>query len=178
MKTMFFLDWGPFLSETLVVVGHTNAEIVEFLRRKANSPNAKVVIDAFEKKGRPRPDETSPFTFHLDGKTVLYFPTWAGDDEDLDTLVHETNHLIFDVFGGKGMREEAEACAYTQAYLFHEIRKTLRQILGVKSSMQEVHDAGNTADRTGTITRNKPSRFDETPTEEDDLSSINGCCCP
>ena len=49
----------------------------------------------------------------------------VGDPDDLDTLVHETNHLVYDIARDKGFQNEPEILAYQQAYLFSGILEKL-----------------------------------------------------
>jgi len=44
-----------------------------------------------------------------------------------DTIVHETNHIVNHMMKFLGARNEHEASAYTQEYLFRLIRKTIRR---------------------------------------------------
>ena len=60
-------------------------------------------------------------------RTLLWMGGFANDDEDIFDLVHETNHLVFDIARDKGFRDEAEINAYQQEFLFKNILKELRK---------------------------------------------------
>jgi hypothetical protein len=124
-KTIFIQDWGTFTNETLVCVGSSKQEILAFM--KANSVKVEL-IEKFERKPEPK-GSSEAFTWSPEGTgcTLLWFRHWSGDPDDLDTLVHETNHLIYDISRDKGFRDEPEIQAYQQAYLFTGILKELTE---------------------------------------------------
>lgn len=122
-KILFFQDWGTFSNETLVCVGASKQEILAYM--KANRFKIEL-IEKFERKTGPK-ESSEAFTWSPEGTgcTLLWIRYWNGDADDLDTLVHETNHLVYDIARDKGFRDEPEIQAYQQAYLFSGILKTL-----------------------------------------------------
>lgn len=143
MKKIFLQDWGPFHQDTLVVVGMNNAEIVKWLRTYANAKGVQKAIEDFEQGGRPNPNDEA-FIYHFDGRTILWLGwNWTGGKEDVCNLVHETNHLLFEVTRNKGMRDECEAQAYLQEWLFDQIATKL----GVKFTERGKTDDRRTSQR-------------------------------
>jgi hypothetical protein len=133
-KTMFFQKWGTFANETLVCVGVTKKEIRRFMVAKNCKPE---LIEKFDRGLNTDGKFAFVWTPPNSGATLLWLGGWIGDAEDMDTLVHETNHLIYDISRDKGFQNEPEIQAYQQAYLFSHIWKELknrRKKFGVKSS--------------------------------------------
>jgi len=139
---MWLQNMGTYSNQLPVVVGYKNAAIVKWLR-KISGKDAQKTIDVFASTGRPRPDETA-FTFIYDERMLLWLGwDWHDTPEDLATLVHETNHVVYETVRDKGMVNECEAQAYLQEYLFCEIRKKL----GVKSKSKRGRHGRNTSHR-------------------------------
>lgn len=57
------------------------------------------------------------------GNCIIQFPTTK---VRTDTIIHETNHIVRNMFRVLGAQQEKEAHAYTQEYLYHWIRKSLK----------------------------------------------------
>ena len=120
-STIFIQDWGTFSNETLVCVNQDKAQILRYMKQTRIKP---YLITLFEAK--PETDALAfVWTPSMTGCTMLWLKTWTGDFKDLDTLVHETNHLIYDISRDKGFKDEAEIQAYQQAYLFSGILEKL-----------------------------------------------------
>jgi len=154
MKKIFLQDWGPFHTDTLVVVGMSNKEIVRWLIRHANSKGIEHAIADFKVTGRPRPEEEA-FVYNFEGKSIMWLGwDWKGGMDDLCNLVHETNHLLFNAVRSKGMIEECEAQAYMQEWLFQEISRKL----GVKSNARgSSHDRSTTRRNNARLRRLQPT---------------------
>ena len=139
-NTIFIQDWGTFSNETLVCVNRDKAQILRYMRQTRIKPE---LIELFEAKS-----ETDAAAFvwtpRGTGCTLLWLREWAGDPEDLDTLVHETNHLVYDISRDKGFKDEAEIQAYQQAYLFSGILEKLtvrrKRFNVVKSKTKKVEN--------------------------------------
>jgi hypothetical protein len=131
MKFSFIQDWGIFRNETFVCVGMTRMEILLEMKRQEFRKDA---ITAFEMTFRPKDDDPAAMFVWVDeGISLLWMADWRVDLEHYGDLVHETNHLVFEVGKDVGFREELEANAYTQQYLWLNIIKRLNERLGVKS---------------------------------------------
>jgi hypothetical protein len=124
-KTLAYIqDWGTYTNETLVVVGMNQKQILAALVREGAIPD---IVEAY---GYVKPEdyESDGFIWTYKGCTVLWLEDWKYDAAHLDTLVHETNHLVYNMMvKRKKMKEEMEAQAYQQAYLFSAILKRLNQ---------------------------------------------------
>jgi hypothetical protein len=142
-STIFMQDWGTFSNETLVCVNRDKAQILRYMKQTQIKPE---LIELFEAKA-----ETDAAAFVWTplrtGCTMLWLRGWTGDPEDLDTLVHETNHLVYDISRDKGFKDEAEIQAYQQAYLFSGIlekltvrRKRFNAVKALKSKTKKVAD--------------------------------------
>ena len=59
------------------------------------------------------------------GHCILQFPTTT---VRTDTIIHETNHIVRNMFKVLGAQQEKEAHAYTQEWLYNWIRKTLKTL--------------------------------------------------
>jgi hypothetical protein len=118
-NTIFLQDWGTFTNETLVCVAVTKKEILQFMKR---NNFRKTLIEQFERKSAPSAG-ASAFVWNPTGAgcTLLWMDSWLGRREDVNTLVHETNHLIYDISRDKGFEDEPEIQAYQQEYLFKNI---------------------------------------------------------
>lgn len=57
------------------------------------------------------------------GKYILWF---KNRKPSIDTLIHETNHIVKHMMKFIGAGGEKEANAYTQEFIFNEVRKALR----------------------------------------------------
>jgi hypothetical protein len=142
-SAIFVQDWGTFSNETLVCVNRDKAQILRYMKQTRIKPE---LIDLFEAKS-----ETDAAAFvwtpARTGCTMLWLRGWTGDAEDLDTLVHETNHLVYDISRDKGFKDEAEIQAYQQAYLFSGILEKLtvrrKRFNAIKSSGKKRKANGN-----------------------------------
>jgi hypothetical protein len=147
-NTIFIQDWGTFSNETLVCVNRDKAQILRYMRQTRVKPE---LIERFEAK--PESDAEAFVWSPSDmGCTMLWLREWAGDLEDLNTLVHETNHLVFDISRDKGFKEEAEIQAYQQAYLFSGVlekltarRKQFNAVKALKSKTKKVENGNENA---------------------------------
>lgn len=133
MKAFSFLqDWGTFRNETFVVVGMGRLEILLAMKRQNFRDDA---IKAFENEFRPRDnDPADAFIWTYEGVSLLWFRDWKIDLEHYGNLVHETNHLVFEMSRDGGYRDELEANAYQQQYLWLNIIRKMNEFLGVKSN--------------------------------------------
>jgi hypothetical protein len=134
-KTVFLQKWGTFSNETMVCVGVTKSEILADMKRLKVKPE---LIEAFTRKvGGMESKAAFVWTPPGTGATLLWMDSWSNVAEDMCTLVHETNHLIYDISRDKGFRDEPEIQAYQQEYLFRgiiaELQKRRKKFLGVKS---------------------------------------------
>lgn len=70
-------------------------------------------------------DGGATYTDKVHGRFIIWFPEWKNSWDDIDTLVHETNHLVKFLMKFVGATNETEASAYTQEFLFRTIRHRL-----------------------------------------------------
>lgn len=72
----------------------------------------------------PQPGELA-FVYKCDatGRYVLWF---QNNKPRIDTILHETTHIVDYIMTYIGASKEKEARAYTSEYLFNEVRKALR----------------------------------------------------
>ena len=137
-NAIFIQDWGTFSNETLVCVNVDKAQILRYMRQTHIKPE---LIDLFETKSET---DAAAYVWTPNGTgcTMLWLQGWTGNPDDLDTLVHETNHLVYDISRDKGFKDEAEIQAYQQAYLFSGILEKLtvrrNQFKSVKSKTKKV----------------------------------------
>ena len=122
-KTWFIQDWGTYENKTLVIVGHTKAEILPILK-KANSSEG-IIKEWLDEEDDGVLESSAGFVmkFGAGANTLL----WLRDcDKTLDwhdILVHEVLHLIQEgLMQYRCMSEEWEAQAYQQQYLVKSIR--------------------------------------------------------
>jgi len=121
-NAIFIQDWGTFSNGTLVCVGVTKVDVIRYMKQTRIKPE---LISRFENKSEREDPCPYVWTPSDTGCTLLWLPSWRGDFEDLDTLVHETNHLVYDISRDKGFEDEPEIQAYQQAYLFSGILEKL-----------------------------------------------------
>ena len=79
---------------------------------------------------------------------MLWLRRWTGNADDLDDLVHETNHLIYDISRDKGFqRRVRDSGISARISLFgdtEDINRTSRQVQnGVKSKSKKRKTNGN-----------------------------------
>ena len=76
-------------------------------------------------KNKPPEKNTSGCIYMCD-KTGCYI-IWFPNRKPLNTtIIHETNHLVNHMMKYIGAQQEKEALAYTQEWLYEEIRRILR----------------------------------------------------
>ena len=96
------------------MLGSSKPEILRYMR--ANRVKPDLIAVAREVKS-----DTGALRIRLDAHGdrmyLLWLSGWIGDPDDLDTLVHETNHLVYDIARDKGFQNEPEILAYQQGYL-------------------------------------------------------------
>jgi hypothetical protein len=142
-SAIFFQQWETFTNETLVCVGVSKEEILQFMKRSKVKDD---LIDLFNKVG-PQPGVSGfVWTPKNTGCTLLWLDSFNGRERDMFTLIHETNHLIYDISRDKGYVNEPELQAHQQEFLFkqiwHELQKRYKKF-GVKSSTTKEARHGN-----------------------------------
>jgi hypothetical protein len=122
----------------MVCVGVTKTEVLKYLRKVNARPD---LIKKLEDKRFDTEDKAAfVWTPSNTGCTLLWMSEFLGNDEDMFTLVHETNHLLYDISRDKGFQNEAEINAYQQEYLFKQIwteLKKRKKKFGIKSSTKK-----------------------------------------
>lgn len=122
----FVQSWEIFPNDTLVCVNMTRKSILSLLRKNEEKEGWKNgVAEAFE-KSMPQDfgNNRGMFWHPIEGaQSILMLFDWDGSWENHDTLMHELHHATVIMLGQKrSMIEELEAMAYTQVYLFRQIR--------------------------------------------------------
>jgi len=123
-KAMFFQTWGTFSNETMICVGVTKAEVKAFMKRVNVQ---KELLDKFSTMVSVSGKSAFVWTPPGTGCTLLWMGSFTGSDDDILNLVHETNHLVYDIARDKGFRDEPEINAYQQEFLFKNILQELRK---------------------------------------------------
>ena len=145
-KGSFVLDWGTFQDDTLVLVGLGHSEW-EAAAKKVDGA-AKGFVD-WVKKAADNCYEAGAFEgtkgfFYHDTSpwTILCFPEWNGTWEDYGTLMHELHHAVHYVLGERRhMKDEMEALAYQQEFLFSQCRRKLNDLKPeTNGDLQRVQD--------------------------------------
>lgn len=72
------------------------------------------------------PDIATLACVYFDDKYGRYVLWFNSRKVPTDTIIHETNHIVKHMMKYLGAQQEKEAHAYTQEYLYKEIRKALR----------------------------------------------------
>lgn len=129
LKFAYIQNWGTYSNETVVAIGMSHKDILEYLKRiKAK----KEVIENFENAHygfSERVEQGVGGIAHIDyqtGTTIIMFPIWENNWKWWDSLLHEITHLVHAILGkNKNMMDEDEARAYQTEYLFREIRRKL-----------------------------------------------------
>ena len=60
------------------------------------------------------------------GHMVLIIKKYENNWVYWETLIHELNHIVYDLAVMKSFTDETEAQAYLQEFLFHEIRRKIQ----------------------------------------------------
>lgn len=124
-KLVFIQDWGSYSNETVVAVGATHKDVMDFV---AKLRLEKGIIKWLEDlKDITEKIEDKAYTVSRDGRTLLWMPAYEDCWEYWETLIHEINHLIdFVLVERKRMSPETEAKSYQFEYLFRSIRRKLQ----------------------------------------------------
>lgn len=130
-KTIFIQDWGTYGDETVVAVGTTIDEVVQYLKKhkasqgsiKSMEEDAKELSETMKcSKGFfAKPNDTTVGSF-------LWTRDWDNSWEHSEVLVHELFHAVYNTLGkGRSMMDEQESMAYQQEFLFRAIRRKLNR---------------------------------------------------
>lgn len=134
-KDMFWIDWGTFPPDTLVVVGYSDMnEVLKTLRKKKEKEWSLAV--ELKEKSAPFPKGShffSSFKIEKGEKpvnfSVLFLKDWKNDIEHYKILAHELVHGIsFLMPDFLDPMEENEAFAYQHSFLFEQIANRLKKL--------------------------------------------------
>lgn len=118
-KKIFVQNWGTYQNDTLVCIGVTFEEICKYCHKKLFiAPNPE--IEKTIKEGYPAQTYVNE-----DHSSILWMRKFKNNWQSFEILLHEIHHLVYNIFGLKGMEKEKEAQAYQFEYLFHNIRRKL-----------------------------------------------------
>ncbi len=109
----------PIWNRKLLIVTYPT----DILKATIDSKMKRVLISMVR---REIPDKSSCSLLYFDdklGNSVLWFPNRKPRN---DTLIHETNHLTKFMLKAMGAQQEHEAHAYTQEWLYNNIKKALK----------------------------------------------------
>lgn len=121
----FLLIIPPWNRKLLVVVGTDKTKVLSFISRHKLGQNLRTLINQ-DPVGKG--DEGATYMDLEKGRYVLWLPKWANTGDDMDTLVHEVNHIVKHLMKHIGATGEYEANAYTNEWLFSTIRKKLKAL--------------------------------------------------
>jgi hypothetical protein len=119
-------NWGTYLNDTLVFVGYNANEVIKLLDKweKTEYFISKINEELF--------NNNRGVVIFDNNRTLLWLKEFKDDWEFYEVLIHESHHLIFNVLGEcRMMKDEIEAQAYQQEYLFREIRQKLQKVFKV-----------------------------------------------
>lgn len=132
LKSVIYIQhWGTYRDDTIVCINASFKMVLSFLKRVKNC--RPEIIKDFESRNESWDEHTknNP-AFMLVVKKVkssyLWLKEWDNSWQAGDNLIHETNHLIYDMLAeSKGMGDEREAMAYQQEFLCKSIRDELNK---------------------------------------------------
>lgn len=119
------MEIPPWNRKILVVVTMKRQVILDLIKRHKLGRNLRSQVY----EDPPYFDKRDMGACYMDlerGKYILWFPKWTNSGEDLDTLLHETNHVVKHLMKHVGSGDY-ETMAYTQEWLFSNIRKKLKK---------------------------------------------------
>jgi len=128
MKNKIFIqDWGILTNETIVCLGVGYLEIINWCKEKG------IAYDFIQSRKDTIIDETTKcnrgFCILFEGQQSLLWLEATTKKWDLvETVAHETHHLVKYIADCKCFNEEKEFQAYLFVYLFRNILKKLGQL--------------------------------------------------
>ena len=125
---IFTQDYGTYSDEILVVSGITDKKKVFAYLKKIHAlvPFSKWILTDWDEFQEKLKKNKGLFCWNTEVSGTVLFLQQCGDAWDFwTTLLHETNHIVFQIAHRKGMKDEMEAQAYLQEYLFNSIRRKL-----------------------------------------------------
>lgn len=131
-KFAYIQEWGTYSNETIVSVGMTAEEILDWLKKNNGS---KKFIDFINKDARKEvermiSERVGGLFLPCEGASLLWLCEWKNNWEQIEILVHEVHHAVQAILGRhRNMMQEDEALAYQQQFLFREIRRKLQKLL-------------------------------------------------
>ena len=125
---IFTQDYGTYSDEILVISGITDKKKVFAYLKKIHAlvPFAKWILTDWDEFQEKLKKNKGLFCWNNEVSGTVLFLHQCGDAWDFwNTLLHETNHIVFQIAKRKGFETEMEAQAYLQEFLFTSIRRKL-----------------------------------------------------
>lgn len=121
-KAQFTITAQPYGSKILCFIGHDKAAVLRVLKAKRYSKDMRDMVSECSFTGY-----ASWFRVEFEKKVEHVFIIFMYKNilDLYDTLVHETNHMVYDIARHHGFLDECEAQAYLQESLFRELRTRL-----------------------------------------------------
>lgn len=125
----FVQEWGTYPNQTLVCVGLTVDELIAAAKKyKSNKNFMDWILKQKEMLADKMIGSKGFFAYSPHCQSILWIKEWEDNWENMETLIHETFHAVYDMLGvNKGMTTESEALAYQQEYLFKQIRRFINK---------------------------------------------------
>lgn len=136
MKIAYSQGWGTYPNQTIVSVGMTAREVIDWMKKQKKCN--KKFLESYEASEEFNDISNVKGLAWSDidhGFSVLMLSDWKNDWNHFDTLLHECCHLVHHILGkSRAMMDEDEAKAYQTEHLFREIRNNLFRLSNQRSN--------------------------------------------
>ena len=127
-KSVFLQDCGIYSNQIIVAIECEKQDILNWLTKQERIKKEAIDWIKGENEAFEIFNEMNALVAHNDGKLMLLLKKVEDDWDYLETLLHELNHVVWYIARDRRFRDEMEAQAYLQEYLFHSIRRKLTMI--------------------------------------------------
>ena len=124
---IFIQGTGTYSNEIIVASGATQEQILKYCKMQRMSKDGlefvkkEEVFEHFKKsKACVIPDEK--------GRAIILLEPFEDSWKFWEILIHELHHYTMYFMEWKNMKDEIEALAYLQEFLFHSIRRKLQKV--------------------------------------------------
>ncbi len=121
----FLMDIPPWNRKILVVVTTKRQVILDLVKKYKMGRTLRSLVYEDEPI-LSKADYGATYIDYERGRYILWFPKWRNSGDDMDTLLHETNHVVKHLMKHVGSKDD-ETMAYCQEWLFSNIRKKLKR---------------------------------------------------